>query len=187
MGQVLVLNASYEPLNITSWRRAMVMLLKGKAEGLEHDPSRPLRHDYLLPTVIRLRHFVRVPYREMPLTRRNLFQRDGHRCQYCGCLGQPLSIDHVLPRSRGGSDSWENVTTACLPCNVRKGNRTPREAGMLLARKPHRPVGGLTFEATRQIGAGRNREWAKYLIGFDASHEFNVDRLNSNWTGDRAA
>jgi 5-methylcytosine-specific restriction endonuclease McrA len=167
MGTVLVLNASYEPLNITTWRRAMVMLLKGKAEGLEHDLGRQVREDTWLPTVIRLRQFVRVPYREMPLTRRNLFQRDGHRCQYCGCTGQQLSIDHVVPRSRGGSDSWDNVTTACLPCNVRKGNRTPREAGMPLARKPHRPLSGLTFEASRQIRSGRNREWAKYVIGLD--------------------
>lgn len=167
MGHVLVLNASYEPLNITSWRRAMVMLLKGKAEGLEHDPARLIRDDLLLPTVIRLRQFVRVPYKPLPLTRRNLFQRDGHRCQYCGFSGDRLSIDHVLPRSRGGSDSWENVTTACLPCNVRKGNRTPREADMPLMRKPYRPLSGPGFEATRLVRAGQHREWAKYVIGLD--------------------
>jgi 5-methylcytosine-specific restriction endonuclease McrA len=181
MGQVLVLNASYEPLNITSWRRAMVMLLKGKAEGLEHDPTRLLRPDAFLPTVIRLRQFVRVPYREMPLTRRNLFQRDGYRCQYCGCTGQALSVDHVLPRSRGGSDSWDNVTTACLPCNVRKGNRTPREAGMPLLRRPHRPLGGLSFEASRLIGSGRHREWAKYLSGFE------LEQLQAPVAGSAAA
>ena len=165
MGQVLVLNASYEPLNITTWRRAMVMLLKGKAEGLEHDSSRRIRDDHLLPTVIRLRQFVRVPYRQMPLTRRNVFQRDGHCCQYCGYSGERLSIDHVVPRSRGGGDVWENVTTACLACNVRKGNRTPREAGMLLVRQPRRPLNSLSYEASRQIRAGRHEEWAKYMIG----------------------
>ncbi len=163
MGHVLVLNASYEPLNITTWRRAMVMLLKGKAEGLEHDPSRAIRDDLLLPTVIRLRQFVRVPYRQMPLTRRNVFQRDGHRCQYCGSIEVRLSIDHVVPRSRGGGDVWENVATACMPCNVRKGNRTPREAGMPLARQPHRPPSSLSFEAIRHIRSGRHREWAKYV------------------------
>jgi len=165
MGHVLVLNASYEPLNITTWRRAMVMLLKGKAEGLEHDPDHPIRPDLLLPTVIRLRQFVRVPYKQVPLTRRNVLQRDGHGCQYCGFQGEPLSIDHVMPRSRGGGDIWENVTTACLPCNVRKGNRTPREAGMALHREPRRPPGSLSFEAVRRISAGQNREWAKYVIG----------------------
>jgi 5-methylcytosine-specific restriction endonuclease McrA len=165
MGQVLVLNASYEPLNITTWRRALVMVLKGKAEGLEHDASRPVRPDLLLPTVIRLRQFVRVPYRPLPLTRRNVFQRDGHRCQYCGSGNEPLSIDHVVPRSRGGPDTWENVTTACLPCNVRKGSRTPREAGMPLRCEPHRPMSTLSFEASRQMRAGRHGEWAKYVIG----------------------
>jgi 5-methylcytosine-specific restriction endonuclease McrA len=165
MGQVLVLNASYEPLNITTWRRAVVMVLKGKAEGLEHDPARMIRQDTLLPTVIRLRHFVRVPYKPLPLTRRNLFHRDGHRCQYCGASAEQLSVDHVVPRSRGGLDTWENVTTACLPCNVRKGNRTPREAAMPLVRPPHRPLSGFSFEASRQISAGQHGEWAKYVIG----------------------
>jgi 5-methylcytosine-specific restriction endonuclease McrA len=166
MGHVLVLNASYEPLNITTWRRATVMLLKGKAEGLEHDHDHPIRPDLPLPTVIRLRHFVRVPYRPLPLTRRNLFQRDGHRCQYCGRSGEALSIDHVLPRSRGGGDVWDNVVTACLPCNVRKGNRTPREAAMPLAMEPRAPLAGFGFEAERQIRAGHHQEWAKYVIGF---------------------
>jgi len=168
MGQasaVLVLNASYEPLNITTWRRAMVMLLKGKAEGLEHNPHHRIRPDLLLPTVIRLRQFVRVPYKQVPLTRRNVLQRDGHVCQYCGFSGEPLSIDHVQPRSRGGADVWDNVTTACLPCNVRKGNRTPREAGMPLLRQPHRPLSNLSFEATRHMGGGRHATWAKYVIG----------------------
>ena len=165
MGHVLVLNASYEPLNITTWRRAVVMVLKGKAEGLEHDPARRIRDDTWLPTVIRLRHYVRVPYKPLPLTRRNLFHRDGHRCQYCGTSSDQLSVDHVVPRSRGGLDTWENVTTACLPCNVRKGNRTPREAGMPLARQPHRPLSSLNFEASRHISAGLHGEWAKYVIG----------------------
>ena len=165
MGQVLVLNASYEPLNITSWRRATVMLLKGKAEGLEHAHDQLLRPGLNRPTVIRLRQFVRVPFRPLPLTRRNVFHRDGHRCQYCGISSDRLSIDHIQPRSRGGTHSWDNVTTACLSCNVRKGNRTPREAGMPLHREPHRPLSTLSFEATRQMNAGRHGEWAKYVIG----------------------
>ena len=165
MGQVLVLNASYEPLNITTWRRAMVMMLKGKAESLEQDPTREIRQGTLLPTVIRLRQYVRVPFRQLPLTRRNVFHRDGHCCQYCGGRGEQLSIDHVFPRSRGGDDTWENVTTACLSCNVRKGNRTPKEAGMPLRRVPRRPLSSLSFEATRQIHSGKHSEWAKYVIG----------------------
>ena len=165
MGQVLVLNASYEPLNITTWRRAMVMMIKGKAESLEQDTSREIRRGTHLPTVIRLRQYVHVPFRQLPLTRRNLFQRDHQTCQYCGSRDQPLSIDHVVPRSRGGSDTWENVTTACLSCNVRKGNRTPKEASMPLHRAPHRPLSSFSFEASRHIHSGRHREWSKYVIG----------------------
>lgn len=164
MGQVLVLNASYEPLNITTWRRAVVMMIKGKAESLEHDSARLVRTDLHVPPVIRLRQFVRVPFRRIPLTRRNLFQRDNHTCQYCGSREQ-LSIDHVIPRSRGGQDIWENVTTACTSCNVRKGSRTPDEAEMPLQRVPRRPLSSLSFEAVRQIDSGRHREWAKYVIG----------------------
>ena len=165
MGQVLVLNASYEPLNITTWRRAMVMMIKGKAESLEQDTSREIRRGTHLPTVIRLRQYVHVPFRQLPLTRRNLFQRDHQTCQYCGSRDQPLSIDHVVPRSRGGSDTWENVTTACLSCNVRKGNRTPKEASMPLHRAPHRPLSSFSFEASRHIHSGRHSEWSKYVIG----------------------
>ena len=165
MGQVLVLNASYEPLNITTWRRAMVMMLKGKAESLEHDATRQIRQGTHLTTVIRLRQYVRVPFRQLPLTRRNVFHRDGQTCQYCGVRGEQLSIDHVVPRSRGGGDTWENVTTACLSCNVRKGNRTPKEADMPLTRVPRRPLSSLSFEASRQIHSGHHSEWAKYVIG----------------------
>ena len=167
MVQVLVLNASYEPLNITTWRRATVLMLKGKAESLEEDPNYKLRHDTLLPTVIRLRHFVRVPYRELPLTRKNIIQRDNNCCQYCGSIGGKLSIDHVLPRSRGGSDEWSNVTTACLPCNVMKGNQTPQEAGMPLKRIPFKPLSNMSFEASKQINSGRYKAWSKYVIGWE--------------------
>ncbi len=167
MGKVLVLNASYEPLNITTWRRATVLMLKGKAESLEEDHNHSIRKNKKLPTVIRLRYFIKVPYRELSLTRKNLLQRDNNCCQYCGYQGDKLSIDHVLPRSRGGSDTWENVTTACLSCNVAKGNRTPQEANMSLKRKPFRPLSKLSFEACKQIDSGCHKEWGKYVIGWD--------------------
>ena len=166
MSQVLVLNASYEPLNITTWRRATVLMLKGKAEGLEVDSSRMVRPDTMLPTVIRLRHYVRVPFRELPLTRKNILQRDQNCCQYCGFTGDKLSIDHVIPRSRGGTDTWENVTTACFPCNVIKGNRTPKEADMILKTTPRRPLGNLCFEANKHIKSGQHNDWKKYVIGW---------------------
>lgn len=164
MGQVLVLNASYEPLNITSWKRAVVMMLKGKAESLEQDTV-VVHKDLLIPTVIRLRQYVRIPFKEIPLTRRNVLQRDLHTCQYCGYRGERLSVDHVRPRSRGGHHAWDNVVTACIHCNMHKGNRTPREAGMTITCMPRRPVSSLYFEASRQIRNGQRQEWQKYVIG----------------------
>ncbi|MEB3272356.1 MAG: HNH endonuclease [Prochlorothrix sp.] len=164
MGKVLVLNASYEPLNITSWRRAIVLLLKGKAEQLEHN-GKIIYAGFPLPTVIRLRNYVRVPYREVPLTRRNLLYRDGHTCQYCGATGDGLTLDHVLPRSRGGGDTWENIVTACVHCNVKKGNQTPEEAGMPLEIPPRRPHSSLYFEMRRHVQSGNHTEWRKYIIG----------------------
>jgi 5-methylcytosine-specific restriction endonuclease McrA len=164
MGKVLVLNASYEPLNITSWRRAVVLLIKGKAERVEFN-NRQIYTDFPLPTVIRLRHYVSVPYKEIPLTRRNILHRDGHSCQYCGYTGDELTLDHVNPRSRGGVDTWENIVTACVRCNVKKGSRTPHEAYMTLRHQPRRPYSSLYFEVSRHLKNGVHQEWRKYVIG----------------------
>lgn len=164
MGKVLVLNASYEPLNITSWRRAVVLVLKEKAEQVEHNGKFVYR-DFPLPTVIRLRQYVRVPYKEIPLTRRNLLHRDSHTCQYCGHSGDDLTLDHVMPRSRKGGDTWDNIVTACVRCNVKKGNRTPKEARMSLKQTPRRPYSSLYFEVTKHLRNGVHQEWRKYVIG----------------------
>ena len=164
MGKVLVLNASYEPLNITSWRRAVVLLLKGKAEQLEHK-NQFLYSNFPLPTVIRLLYYVRVPYKEIPLTRRNVLERDHHSCQYCKLKGDQLTLDHIMPRSRGGKDTWENLVAACVRCNVRKGNRTPKEARMTLIRQPRKPHSSLYFELIKHTQGNRNQEWKKYAIG----------------------
>ena len=164
MAKVLVLNASYEPLNITSWRRAVLLLLKGKAEQLENN-GMYIYTEFPLPTVIRLLYYVRVPYKEIPLTRRNILERDRHTCQYCGYKGDDLTLDHVIPRSRGGGDSWENLVTACVRCNVKKGNRTPKEAHMLLRSQPRRPYSSLHFEIVKYTRGNLNQEWRKYVIG----------------------
>jgi 5-methylcytosine-specific restriction endonuclease McrA len=164
MSKVLVLNASYEPLNITGWRRAVILMLKGKAEQVEHN-GKYLSRDFLLPTVIRLRHYVAVPYREIPLTRRNILNRDLHSCQYCGCKGDDLTLDHIIPRSRGGTNSWENLVTACMRCNVKKGNRTPKEANLYLPSQPRRPHSSLHYEAASHVHNGSHAEWRKYIIG----------------------
>lgn len=168
MGKVLVLNASYEPLNITPWRRAVVLLLKNKAEQLEHN-GQLVYGGMPLPTVIRLRHYINIPYTEIPLTRRHILERDDHRCQYCDRRGEQLTLDHVIPRSRGGQDSWENLVTACIRCNVKKGNRTPREAQMPLRQIPRRPHSSLHFEILKHLRGDRHQEWRKYVIGLSES------------------
>jgi 5-methylcytosine-specific restriction endonuclease McrA len=168
MSRVLVLNASYEPLNITNWKRAVVLLIKEKAEQVEHN-GKMLRLGFPLPSVIRLRSYVQIPYKEIPLTRRNVLHRDNHTCQYCGYIGEGLTLDHVIPRSRGGKETWDNMITACVRCNVKKGNRTPREAEMPLATPPRRPYSSLHFEVARHLNGGHNEEWRKYMIGLEDS------------------
>ncbi len=164
MSKVLVLNASYEPLNITSWRRAVVLLLKGKAEQIEHN-GKCVYAGFPLPTVIRLRYYVRIPYKEIPLTRRNILERDSHTCQYCRYRGETLTLDHVIPRSRGGGETWENMVAACVRCNVKKGSRTPKEANMPLRYQPRRPYSSLHFELIKSTKGDNNQEWKKYVIG----------------------
>lgn len=141
-GSVLVLNATYEPLNVTSAWRAVTLILSRKAEVLEAHPERVIRSPSTTlphPIVIRLVEYVRVPrLTARRITRRALFARDGNACQYCGS-GARLTLDHVLPRSRGGVSAWDNVVAACAPCNLRKGDRLPHEAGMALARPPRAP------------------------------------------------
>ncbi|MEE9299048.1 MAG: HNH endonuclease [Acidimicrobiia bacterium] len=140
MVQALVLNATYEPLSVVSARRAVVLLVNEKAE-LVHSGDQSWSSEHLripVPTVIRLRRYVKVPYhRRVPLNRRAVFARDRHRCQYCGRNAE--NLDHVVPRSRGGDHTWENVVAACRPCNTRKGNRTPIEASMTLRAQPRAP------------------------------------------------
>jgi 5-methylcytosine-specific restriction endonuclease McrA len=128
LGQVLVLNASYEPLNVCSVRRAHVLVFKGKAEVLEEHatPLHSATDTFARPHVIRLVQYVRVPRAaQRKISRRALFARDDWSCVYCGTSGGRLTLDHVVPRSRGGHSVWENVVTACAPCNLRKGDRLP--------------------------------------------------------------
>ena len=142
MQQVLVLNASYEPLNVTTVRRAHVLVFKGKAEVIEEldEPLRSATVTFPRPHVIRLVQYVRVPRTlQRKISRRALFARDGWRCMYCGEPGGKLTLDHVVPRSRGGDSVWENVVTACAPCNLRKGDRLLEETHMHLPRPPRAP------------------------------------------------
>lgn len=142
--RVLLLNATYEPLTALPARRAVVLMAGGKADTVHDDPLAPLvrsaEWSVQLPSVIRLRNYVRVPYHaRVPLTRAALMHRDRNRCAYCG--GKAETIDHVVPRSRGGRHTWDNVVAACRPCNVRKRDRLLEETSMRLLRQPTEPTG----------------------------------------------
>lgn len=160
-GRALVLNASYEPLSVVSARRALILVLTGKAvlvHGSGHD-FRSARMSFPEPSVVRLIHYVRVPHQtRVAVTRRSVFVRDGHRCQYCGA--QAENIDHIVPRSRGGTHSWENVVACCRRCNTRKEDRLLEESGFRLASAPKAPRSRLWLLAAS--GDVRD-DWAPYV------------------------
>lgn len=160
MPKVLLLNVSYEPLNICSWKRAIILLMKGKAEEVEHN-GKLINNKLPLPSVIRLLHYVVVPYKNIPLSRKNVLHRDNYTCQYCGQPSATLTVDHVIPRSRGGAHYWDNVVTACSFCNNKKGSKTPSEARMKLIKHPVVPSNRLNFEITKH--SSFDEEWKKYL------------------------
>ena len=169
MQQVLVLNASYEPLNVCSVRRAHVLVWKGKAEVLESLPKglRSATDTYVWPHVIRLVQYVRVPRAiKRKISRRALFARDGWRCVYCGTSSGRLTLDHVIPRSKGGESIWENVVTACAPCNLRKGNRLPHEVQMELHNPPKPPAPVLFI---RLAAPKIPKRWERYLAAYGAT------------------
>ena len=160
MGRALVLNATELPLAVVPARRAVVLVLKEKAEVVQSNGA--IFHSERIaleaPSVVRLRHFVHVPFRaHAPLTRRAVFARDGWACQYCGSAAE--NLDHVLPRSRGGLHVWENVVAACRRCNAKKMDRTPQEAGFHLHRQPFAPSDGFRL-TLGQVEPG----WEPYLI-----------------------
>ena len=149
MGRALLLNASHEPLCVVPMRRAVVLVLKEKAEIVARNGAElhSERVTLPVPSVIRLNHYVRVPYRSrVPLSRRAVFARDGHKCQYCNKAAE--NIDHVMPRSRGGPHAWDNVVASCRACNARKEDRSPAEAGLTLKHPPREPHADLWVVAT---------------------------------------
>ena len=164
---VLVLNATYEPINVTAVRRAMVLLLKGVAQAEElhasevHSSTRAHR----VPSVIRLLAYRHIPQQSRALSRKNILLRDRNTCQFCGLVfpSSELTLDHVIPRSRGGRSSWENLVACCYGCNNTKGDRTPEEAGLKLARRP-RPFTLHTSRQLMRLIGHRDERWRKYLF-----------------------
>jgi 5-methylcytosine-specific restriction endonuclease McrA len=162
--KVLILNQNYEPMSVINVRKAIVLLYLGKAElivakdGLElHSVTMTMP----FPSIVRLAVYVRVPFKKIILSRKNILRRDGHRCLYCGRGDVPLTVDHVLPMSRGGEEAWENLVSACVKCNNKKGDRTPEEARMPMRRRPMRP-NHVTF-ISHFVGTLDDR-WKPYLF-----------------------
>jgi 5-methylcytosine-specific restriction endonuclease McrA len=161
VANALVLNATYEPLCVVASRRAVILVLTGKAIAVESGDTElhSERISLRVPIVVRLTRYVRVPFRAaVPLTRRAVFARDGGRCVYC--RAPATSIDHVLPRSRGGMHVWENVVSCCRRCNHTKADRVITELGWRMPRQPAAPTG----VAWRVLGTGRmDPQWRPYL------------------------
>jgi 5-methylcytosine-specific restriction endonuclease McrA len=144
---ILVLNASYEPINFTDWKRAIVLLIKNKAQALGK-------------RVIRLLNYIKLPYEKLMQNRPSramIYKRDGHKCQYCGSTKE-LTIDHIIPRSRGGEDSWENLVVACMPCNTRKGDKLLEDTNLTLHTVPRKPLNKMLFSLDRSNVS----EWKEY-------------------------
>ena len=164
---VLVLNASYEPIHVCIARRALVLMIKGVASAEEqsahhvHSPSQAMR----VPSVIRLLEYRRIPRQTRSLSRKNILVRDRYTCQYCKRIfsATDLTLDHVVPRSRGGTSSWENLVTSCRKCNNRKGDQSPEEAKMALVKRP-RPFTLHTSRSLMRLLGNHQEAWRKYLF-----------------------
>jgi 5-methylcytosine-specific restriction endonuclease McrA len=166
---VLVLNQNYEPLNICNVKRALILIIGGKAEVLEED-TREVRSPsiiYQFPSVIRLHYLVKKPRPVVKLTRREIFLRDNYTCQYCNIQTRDLTLDHVVPKSRGGAHTWENLVSACRSCNHRKGGKMVAETRMKLNRLPFQPRAGRYYAIQRRLQSSPNQEWSKFIPGFE--------------------
>jgi 5-methylcytosine-specific restriction endonuclease McrA len=170
MEQALLLNASYEPLKVVDWQKAITLWCQGKVEVIAvHDREiRTVKLSFKLPSVIRLLRFVKIKRRfdYVPFSRTNIYARDAHTCQYCNTVlpKEDLTFDHVVPVAQGGRKDWENIVTCCVGCNRKKGGRTPAEAGMKLVRHPRRPDSAPALRMTIRFGLNQTPDtWRDYL------------------------
>ncbi|MBX3277464.1 MAG: HNH endonuclease [Acidobacteria bacterium] len=166
-GRVLVLNSTYEPINVCTTRRAIVLVLKGiaRAEERHEDFFHSARHAIPVPSVIRLTEYVHIPFERKSLSRKNILLRDHNTCQYCTRIHTPseLTLDHVIPKSRGGHSNWDNLVACCKRCNNRKGNALPEEAGMRLLKRPQAFSLHVNRQIMRYLGRS-DAKWRKYLF-----------------------
>ena len=161
--KVLILNQNFEPLSICGLHKAIILLWLNKATLIEVRPNRFIHstyNTYPFPSVIKLDRYVRLPYKKVELSRKNIFRRDNFKCVYCGKTTQPLTLDHVIPKSRNGGTTWENLVCACIKCNNKKGDRTLEEFGLKLNIKPSKP-NYITF--LRNVVGRVEDEWELYL------------------------
>ncbi len=175
MSEVLVLNFTYEALNVTSFQRAVKLIFSGKAE-LVHGRERVISSPTLemrMPSIIRMLYYIRRPIQRVALTKKNILIRDDHTCQYCGLHGDKLmTVDHIVPKSKGGPSTWENLVCACMRCNNRKNNRAPGDANMVLVRKPRQPKYIPWIQIKRNTLPG---EWCKFLFLYNVSIEERIE------------
>lgn len=163
---VLLLNANFEPLNVCTMRRAVGLMMTGKAEMLLNGRGviKAASSLFPRPSILRLSYMVHRPRPRVKLTKREIFRRDAYTCQYCGRKGHDQTIDHVVPRHRGGGHAWTNLVTACPACNRRKGGRTPQEAGMRLLHPPGEPSASALYLFAHHLKT--NEEWRTYIEGW---------------------
>ena len=175
MTEVLVLNFTYEALNITNFQRAVKLIFSGKAEVV-HRHDRVLcspSYEMKMPSIIRMLYYIKRPMQKVALTKKNILLRDDYTCQYCGVRRERLmTVDHVHPKSKGGPSTWENLVCACMYCNNRKNNRTPEHANMALKRKPKQPKYIPWIQIKRNTLPG---EWHKFLFLYNVSIDERVD------------
>lgn len=167
MEHTLLLNATFEPISIVDWQRAMTLICQGKAEVIEEHErvARAVTFTFRIPSIVRLLRFVRLRKRQahVPFTRANIYARDNYTCQYCrqqDKTGRDLTFDHVIPAAQGGPKNWENIVTCCVECNRRKGAQTPAQARMTLIRKPQKPGAAIRVV----VGLAKApKSWLDYL------------------------
>lgn len=166
--EVLVLNSNYEPLNVCNMRRAIALMLLGKAEVLQQreHPLATIRGSQSAPSVLKMRYQVRRPMPQLRLSRHSVLARDNYTCQYCSSRKE-LTIDHVIPRWAGGPHTWDNLVACCRRCNLKKGDKTPAQAHMKLARKPKRPHFVPYLSLPLYLKAQGREDWRMYLPYFE--------------------
>ncbi len=165
-GPVLILNVNFEPLHVCNTKRALSLVFAGKAETILNGRGviRSVTAVFEIPSVIKLSHMIKRPRPRVSLSKREILRRDNFTCQYCGRAMRHLTLDHIIPRHRGGPHTWQNLVAACMPCNRRKGGKNPREANMTLRRRPYEPKATAVYRFGSHVQ--ENQEWAQFIEGW---------------------